>query len=461
MIDLFIYAILGLIAIWCLVMAVLPRKRIACQLAGIKWDIGRFCHNFLIVGATGSGKSICVENILHQLFLNVKEVGGIWMDNKGDSHESLVRIAKNHNRLDDIIILEVPFEGRTLYPSQRLNLLTIPGIGPDITAMILADISMRADSKSKNAGFFKDQTTRHVAAGIRFLEHKKVPVTMINLHQFLCNRERMTHLCCHLEEMPVEKNGKATTEMMWVPDNDPEVDHWYHHYLRQGPEQFAGVVSSIENALSPFIPEPVAQVFSSEFPDTVDFNDINTGKIICILCPHSLPREKECLNQFFKSLFFYTGALRYDRRRFGGKSKENLLVAFIDEYQRSAAVTDKNFLDILRAARCSFVAAMQDDCSMIPVVGQDVTPTILGKLRTNIIFHSESAKSAENSAEKFGKRRVWRNSYGSSGGRSSSNRSQVDEYILRPEHFLRMKDTYCAILSTHGKMRKRTKLPLV
>lgn len=465
MIDWFIYGILGAVFTFCVVMALMPKKKIICSLSGIGWTMNKFCHNFMIVGAIGSGKTVCVENILHQLLLNVKNCGIFWMDNKGDSHESLFRITKKHNRQNDVSVLEVPFEGRTLYSEQRLNLLTIPGIGPHITAMILADIASRADSKATNAGFFRTQTIRHIAKGIKFLEHKKKKVTMFNLHDFLCSRDRMLEMCAHQEQKDFpERNPDGTVKMVtktvWVPDEDPHAEHWHTHYLSQGTEQLSGVTSSIDNALSPFLEDSVARVFSSELADTVDFNDISKGKIFCVICPHTLPREKECINQYFKSLFFYTGKMRYDRRRFHKKSEENLLVAFIDEYQQSAATTDKNFLDTLRAANCSFVAAMQDDCSLTPAVGE-AAPTILGQFRNRIFFRSLSPESAKNASAIFGERRIWKISHGSSGCKSSSNRSEADEFILRPPHFLCMKDTYCAILSTDRKIRKRTILPLV
>src|SRR5262249_33086190 len=161
----------------------------------------------------------------------------------------------------------------------------------------------------------------------------------------------------------------------------------------------------------------------------IEFKDVNKGKIICVICPHTLPASKGALNQYFKSLFFYTGASRFDMQ-----TNDNLLVCFLDEFQKSAAPTDKNFLDILRAARCCFIAPCQDEQSLVPEIGRETTPVVVGKFRNRIIFNAESSESAENSANILGKRRVWRESHSSGDNGGSTSRHQQDEYVLRPEH---------------------------
>ena len=68
----------------------------------------------------------------------------------------------------------------------------------------------------------------------------------------------------------------------------------------------------------------------------------------------------------------------------------------MDEMQKSAALSDKDFLDFLRAVNCSFVAALQDPLSLVPVVGsKESAHTITSKFRNKLIYSAESWESAE------------------------------------------------------------------
>lgn len=457
MIDWIIYGILGTVFTGCVVMALKSRKKepVVCRLSGLEWTQEELCHGTMITGAIGSGKSCALLNFVDQIFQNSPNFGGLWLDAKGSSHVDLLRIAKRHGREKDVIILEVPFEGRTAYPQQTLNLMEAGGMGPEIVAEILAEISTQGQTDGKSAHFFRSQTVEHVSAGLRFLKHIKKPVNAKTLQNFLCNIYEMRDVLKSLGGRTEEgKDGRQ----MFIPDDNPWADHWWNSYLGQAPEQLSGVISSISNALACFTSGPVADVFSSD--STVDINDINNSKIICVTIPSIYPRQKDAVNQFMKSLFFSFGKLRFDRRKFSNQT-ENLLLCFLDEYQRCASVSDIRSMDVLRDSKCAFITACQDETSLIPVVGRDVQPVLVGKMRNRVIFAAESAASAQASADLIGKKRIWRNSYGSSGGKPSSNRSLVDDHIILPQYFSRLKGHKCVILHTNRSVKKNVKFPLM
>jgi hypothetical protein len=444
------------LAVVVILLRIQTRKKdpVVCKLEGLTWTQKQLSFNSIAIGSIGTGKTVFMMNILDQLFINVAGWGGLFLDAKGDAHIDLMRLAKKHGRQDDVFILEVD-KDKHAYPIQRLNLLSCGT--PELVAEIFADLSMK-ESKSKNADFFRHQTIIHIAEGIRFLQNHGLSVTVPALYSFLCIPSFMVNqlkkLGGHVE---TDKDGNEH----WVPDPSPEVDHWMHSYLNVKGEQFSGVTSSIQNALTPFLKDEVIEIFGSSLPNTVDFNDVNSGKILCVICPDSIPESKEALNQFFKSLFFATGAARYDRRKHGQK-KENLLVTFLDEYQSAATPRDRKFLDKLRAADCAFIAAMQSYGSLTSEVGEVIAKNILGKFRNHAIFGTEDWSSAEHAASILGKKKKWQYSYGNSGGKGSSNRSQVYEYVLTPDYFYnRLPDHHCVIIRFDKKFRKNVKLPLV
>jgi Type IV secretion-system coupling protein DNA-binding domain len=432
-----------------------PPEPVICELAGLKWTREQFCHSWLITGKQGSGKSVAMNALLDQLFSHDQSFGGLWLDNQGDSHMNLVRIAQKHGRKDDVILIEVPFDGRRAYPEQRMNLLKAGNLGSCVMASILSDIASIGQSMGKHTGFFQEQTITHIEAGIRMLEYMKVPVTLKRLKEFLCSEFNME---------------QAVQQCLKSPNGSPRpvadiVLHWPNEFMSQPGDQLGGVRTSLSNALSPFTTVPeVADVFASDLPDTVDFRLIEKGKIICVLCPTSYPKAKSAINTLMKGVLFYTGKRRYDMRKFMTPKEiadENLLTLFFDEAQHSTVANDRFFFDTLRAAKCAFIAAMQDEASLVPVTGEAVAKTILTKFQNRMIFRSETFESAEKSAAKIGKRRIWRTSYGTSGGKGSSNRSQVDDHIVLPQHFDNLPVHKCAILHTNKRFKRRVKLPVV
>ena len=58
--------------------------KIVLRLGGLAWTMEDFVRGWLITGRTGSGKTQCAINtITFQLFQNVKDWGGVCLDQKG------------------------------------------------------------------------------------------------------------------------------------------------------------------------------------------------------------------------------------------------------------------------------------------------------------------------------------------------------------------------------------------
>lgn len=430
-------------------------KKPAVRLGGLTWTREELCHSVMLTGAIGSGKTCALNALVDQVFQQFPDFGGLWLDAKGDSHAHLLRIAKKYGREKDIIMLEVPFEGRHTYPKQTMNLMEAGNMGSEVVAEIVAEISTQGESKGKNSSFFRAQTVEHVAKACEFFKATHAPLNAKNLKDFLCDPYGMRKT---LEAMGMHTVKGPDGEDRQIPDDNPLTDHWWS-YILQAPDQRSGVISSIANALTCFASGEVAEIFSAD--SSVDFNDINNGKIFCVTIPSSYPRQKAAVYQFIKALFFSFGKRRYDLRKFAN-SREPLILCMLDEYQASASPNDVMSVDKLRDAGCAFIAACQDESSLTPVVGRDIQPGLVGKFRNRFIFKPESPESDEDKSKIVGKKRIWRTSYGHSGGKQSSNRAIVDDYIILPQFFRRkLKTNRCVILHTNGKYKKNVKLPLV
>ena len=443
------------------VIALLPKRTqddIVCRLAGLKWTKEELCHGVLITGGIGAGKTVGLLNLVDQLFRSCKDFGALWLDAKGSSHKDLYRLAKKHGREGDVIMVEVDFEGKRIYPKQTMNLITSGGMSSEIIAEIIADIASQHDGKSKNASFFRSQTVQHVSKAIDFLKELGKPVTFRSLSEFLTDPYEMQKTLKSMGgSTEVDPDGKE----YWKYAESPWVEYWWTKFLRQAPEQLSGVLSSISNALDPFLTEAVEKVFSpADGKSTVDFNSVNDGKMICIVVPSIYPRQKAAIHQFIKSLFFYTGKRRADLQKFGNQ-KNNLLVCMLDEYQRCAAAADLLSFDTLRESSCAFFVAMQDELSLVPVVGKDTMIPIVGKFRNRMFFHPESYASAEAAADRIGKTKRWKSTFSSGRQGGSTSRSETNEHIILPQYINAIKNHRCIMLHTNGARKKNIKFKLV
>ena len=83
------------------------------------------CLAFALWSCTGSGKTQCAINtITFQLFQNVKNWGGVCLDQKGLYWEILVKMAAHFRRGDDLVLLQTrpPGEDALWRPPHTINI---------------------------------------------------------------------------------------------------------------------------------------------------------------------------------------------------------------------------------------------------------------------------------------------------------------------------------------------------
>jgi hypothetical protein len=92
-------------------------------------------RGWLITGRTGSGKTQCAINtITFQLFQNVKNWGGVCLDQKGLYWEILVKMAAHFGREHDLVLLQTRPPGEdALWRAARLPCL------PSLTISLSSD----------------------------------------------------------------------------------------------------------------------------------------------------------------------------------------------------------------------------------------------------------------------------------------------------------------------------------
>lgn len=422
-----------------------PDSDLALEIKGMKWSVMDICQNVLLTGGIGSGKTNAINYIAWNLTQH-QHWGGLWLDNKGNSHADLKVILESKGRIGDVLVLDVRAQ-----PGERLyyNVLADPAFTDSILAAAIAEVT--SSEGGKNSDFFKEQTILHITQtlkGLRVLD--EVP-TFTSIYPILTDGSSTTEFCERL--MASERSAAVAVAR-----------HFESNFLAMPPDQFGGVTGTITNCLSPFINPDVAAVTSNvDQPNGFAFEDMDKGKVLCLSLPQTYLRERLALNALLKQLFYQFGLMRYDIEDKEMLAK-NLRCLWLDEAQhslRAGAFGDYRFLDRLRAARCAAFLAMQDHTSCYPTLGKEVTGVTLAQLRTRVIFSAPTFESAEISSQLIGKREVMKTTRGVSGGKASVSRSPHEEYVLKPQDITGLPNYQCHIVhAATKKIKRRVKLPL-
>ena len=400
-----------------------PRK-ITARLAGLSWDRNDFCRGWLITGDTGAGKTFAINALLHSVFQNEPDWGGLCCDEKGIYHETLVQMTKKYRRLSDLRLLQTKPDGAgdDWEPPATFNLLSDDSIPGSTYATVIVDTASALAGGGEDKGFFKTQAHAHIGRGIQLFRLLGLRPTMHHLLETLQYQPILRAMLSRLD--PIAQGGNREAREC--------SDHFLNGYLRQPPEQLGGVISTIYNYLNYFTNPDLVQVFGAE-ENSFEFSDLDDGAIICIAMPQKYQTERRYVTTILK-LLFYTHALRrFDPRPPNKRplSSDNLLICWQDEAQRFVSESDGN-VDVIRQANTTTVLAAQSKLSFIPPLGtREKADVTLLNLRNRIIFKAADRTCAEGSADFIGKKLIWKKSYTRGMGNRSTTRSREEEYRVK------------------------------
>jgi hypothetical protein len=426
---------------------------ISASLAGFQWDRNDFCRGWLVTGDTGAGKTFAINALLHSVFQNEPDWGGLCCDEKGIYHETLVRMANRYGREQDLLLLQTrpDHASEDWTPPARFNLLSDETIPWSTYATVIVDTASSLASGTEDKGFFKTQAHANIGRGIQFFRLLGLVPTMHHLLEMLQYQPVLRAMLQQLE--PLRNAGN--------PDARECYDHFLNGFLHQPAEQLGGVISTIYNYLNYFTNPEISEVFGTE-ENSFDFAALDEGAIICISLPQKFQTERRYITTILK-LLFYTHALRrFDPRPPENRKLEddNLLICWQDEAQRFVTESDSN-VDVIRQAQTTTVLAAQSKLSFLPALGskEKAEVTILN-LRNRIIFKAADRACAETSADFIGKRMIWKRSYTRGRGNYSTTRTREEEYLIKPFELMSLPKFTAIVKHCEKGYRKRRIHPI-
>ncbi len=409
----------------CLFFAILTfffdRPKIIVRIAGISWKFEDFVRGWLITGRTGCGKTqAAINRITYQVFKNVKNWGGICLDQKGLYWEILVKMAEHFKRRNDLVLLQTrpknaPQDWR---PSCTINITGDPNVPSSTYAKVICDTAQSlTGGKGNRNPFFPVRAQLAIQAAFDMLRCLDRPATIPKVHSILRSEAKREEIIKEFRKCDLNNEAFAILSA-------------YQSHFDQPPEQKGGVDGTIDTYLSFFLDPEVADVFCAAEP-TFSIDEMDQGKIVCIALPQKYQTERLYINTILKLSYYFHAFSRFDKT-LEERKDDNLLILFADEGQEILTGAESAFADhraagVIREAKCTIVLATQAYSSILAAIDKRYADVFMLNMSNEIILTVADQQSAEIAARNIGEKEILKRRW--SWGR---DRSYNYEFVVEP-----------------------------
>jgi hypothetical protein len=420
------------------------------RLGGLSWSLEDFVRGWLITGKTGSGKTQCAINaITFQIFQNVKNWGGLCLDQKGLYWEILVKMAAHFERSDDLILLQTrpPGESVLWRPPHTINITGNPDVPASTYAKVIVDTATSLTGGRGQNPFFPVKAQLAIQLAFEILRHVHAFVTIPNVRRILLQDADAAEAM----QMLVDAGDQRGQELLAA----------FRSYLEQPEEQLGGVQGTISTYLDYFVNDEIAEVFCAQEP-TFSVSEIDRGKIVCIALPQKFQTERLYINTILKLSYYFHALSRFDKSA-EERSTDNLIILFADEGQEIITGAESAFADhraagVIREARATIVLATQAYTSIHGALDKRYADVLMLNLSNELIFTVANQDSAVIASKNIGEREVIEKSWGWSAGKRSYNYQHKIKPFFEP-YQLRMLPKFTAIIRHCEKPFRKRLIP--
>lgn len=449
LLSLIVIALCALFAAWTLFSADNSGK-IVLRLGGLSWTMEDFVRGWLITGRTGSGKTqSAINTVTFQIFQNVKDWGGICLDQKGLYWEILVKMAAHFGRSDDLVLLQTRPVGKDMLwrPLHTINITGNPDVPASTYAKVIVDTAVSLTGGRGGNPFFPTKAQLAIQTGFEILRHIEAYVTIPNIHRLLLSAED-SHTAI---ETLMNKGDQRSHELVVA----------FRSYLEQPPEQLGGVQGTLSTYLDFFLNQEISEVFCANEP-TFSVSEIDAGKIVCLAMPQKFQSERLYINTILKLSYYFHALSRFDKSA-EEREKDNLIILFADEGQEIITGAESAFADhraagVIREARATIVLATQAYTSIHGSLDKRYADVLMLNLSNELIFTVANHDSAVIASKNIGEREVVEKSWGWAAGKRSYNYQKKIKPFFEA-HQLRKLPKFSAIIRHCEKPYRKRMVP--
>ena len=422
------------------------KKNAKISIAGFKWTINDFCRGWLITGQTGSGKTACaIRNILHALFTDVPDWGGAVVDQKGQFYEIVAGIARHYNQSDKLVILRV---GPEESPA-RYNILSYPGISWSSYAALIIDTAESMGIKLEP--FWKSKAEVLLRGILQMIGGYRTP-TLGHLVRYTNNQNDLEQLVDKVLKEPELAGDEAVRGAQEIKGQ----------ILDLGAEETKSSILATTQSMVAYFNDPKIQEVLCPEENTVDFRDVDNGKIFVLSMAQSYDRQRIYFNTFLKLLFMTHAKYRFDDP--ASIRKKNLLVFLADEAQQivtsSAYASDHEAVSVIREARATYILATQSTTSLAARLKKEDMNTLILNLASKFYFTVADQEAAELASKDLGLIKTKEVSKSVSKGVESISTRDVEKPLYTPAELRKLKKFQCVLKHPDGTTEKMFLPPL-
>ena len=408
------------------------RWQIVLAFAGFRWTRDKANRHFFFSGDTGSGKTSGMNGLMAALISRNPTLGGVVMANKGDEWFYLEWLAKKYGREKDIIRLRPRMVGESEKSPHRLNVTGDARLPFTTRARILVDTAAALNPKDEKS-FFKIKGAGHIGRAFELLAEIGRPITATNAYDLLTSKTELEIALAELAALEPTVRHLRLAEIF----EQTFVKH-------EAKEQRAGEIGTSQNYLEYLGTPEIAEIFSSNQPDTCSIADVDKGKIFCIDVPQDYTTERQYVFTVIK-LLVYRHALRRYALPPWEKYALNQLIYVGDEFQNVITAShdgtsDFNVIDRLRDCMLMLIVSAQAFESLIPPQTKEQAEVLALNLKNLVMYRAASETDALRCANALGKRWVERATRTVHPDHTARTYSQVEEYRIKPHEFRNLPD---------------------
>jgi Type IV secretion-system coupling protein DNA-binding domain len=422
--------------------------------------------------------------------------GGLCVDEKGLFWQTLVPIARYYKREHHLMLLQTrpDWAPPAWKPPARFNVLSDRKIKTSTYAKAIVDTAASIAGGYEDTGFFKTQAQKWIEVSIdlqwgvrdfqilngRAEKDAILPSLKRSLELLMTIDAYRDWLISENVLQPERSTAKAPAAVGSAPSaaqakklaglvpEDPEflaslpellrrslVD-FKRAYWSQPTDQLGGVTGTINNYLTYFAGDDVAEVFCAD--NTFDIQDMDKGMMLLLAMPQKLQTERRYVCTLLKLLFYQHVNDRFDLKTDSDAwTHKNVLILWQDEAQSFASEADK-VVDKIREAYGTTVMATQSMLSLFPPLGgREKAEVVLLNLRNRIVFQVADEESAKITADFIGKKEVTRKDRSVSVSKqrhTTYSYRKEDQHKIKPAVLRELPKYRAVVCHCDGKYRK-------
>lgn len=358
-------------------------------------------QNILITGTIGTGKTSSAmypftkQLIKYENLNNDKKLGMLILDVKGNYYKKVLEFAKEYNRENDIIVIEL--NGKYKY-----NPLHKPNLKPSILANRLKTILLLF-SKNNSESYWLDKASQILEECIKLCRlYNDNYVTFEELHKLVTQNDYYLAKIDLLRQNFL--NNKLSQNQIY--DLLSSLNFFEKEYFSLDQRTLSILKSEITRITNCFISDyEVLKTFnpSKNELNFLGFDEVlSEGKIVVLNMNINEYTNLSKIIAAYLKLDFQSDVLT----RLAKNSDNNFRsVCFIsDEYSEYCTETDSNFFAQSREAKCINIVATQSYTSLINSLHDEATVNvIIQNLINKLWFRSDDIFTIENAQKQIGK----------------------------------------------------------